>query len=367
MNNSLVYTIAATQLKGLGPRRIREIIATIGDLSLLFTAPLSELNKLPIIGPLFKDEQLRREAIERAERELDYMAQHQITPFVYTDDNYPFRLKQCDDAPIVLYVKGNIAFNSKHYLAIVGTRHMTPYGKALTEKMVTDLAQMHPHVAIVSGLAYGVDITAHRSAMENGLPTIAVVAHGLEKIYPSTHTAAAQEILEKGGAVVTEYISGSLMDPANFIQRNRIIAGLSDASLIVESAQQGGALFTAFAAQEYNRDVFAFPGRSGDTYSVGCNRLIRDNKASLIESAEDLIKAMSWSKSEQKATQQQLFVELTPQEKLIVEKLYTAPMHINHLSQLLGMPIGKSLAFLTQMEFKGLIQSVPGSMYQLAP
>ena len=364
MDDQLYYTIAATQLKGLGPRRIREIIAHMGSIDALFTESLEELRKLPVIGHLFKNQSVREKALDIAEKEMLFISQNNISAFIYTDDAYPFRLKQCDDAPIVLYVKGDSSFSNKHYLSIVGTRRMTSYGKALCEKLIAEIAQQHPQVTIVSGLAYGIDVTSHKAALENNLPTIGVIAHGLEKIYPSNHTLIAKEIYEHQGSIVTEYASETFIDPANFVQRNRIIAGLSDAVVIIESAEHGGALFTAVAAQEYNRDVYAFPGRVNDTFSMGCNQLIRNNKAQLINNADELLKSLNWSQTKQVVdTQQQLFIELTEDEKLVVEKLYTAPMHINHLAQLLGLPIGRALARLTQMEFKGIIQSTPGSMY----
>ena len=309
-------------------------------------------------------------AFKRADEELRYIEKHHIQCLSINDSAYPSRLRECDDAPLVLYGLGNANLNAKHIVSIVGTRKATPYGKDLCAALVRDLAQLCPDVLVVSGLAYGIDIAAHRASLENNLPTVGVLAHGLDRIYPSTHRSVASEMVRQGG-LLTEYMSFTTPDRPNFIKRNRIIAGLSDATVVVESAQKGGALITADMALNYGRDCFAFPGRVGDEYSRGCHSLIQNNGAALICSAEDLVKAMGWDASSQSPTavQKQLFPEmdLTSEEKAVMDILRESEngVQIDSLVYLTDIPVGRLRSMLFNLEMKGLVQPLPGGCYRV--
>ena len=365
-DDELRYYIAATQLRGIGPKRLRELIAAIGSVNMLFTEPLNSLHQQYKATHVIANDVQRQEALRRAEKELAFIEKENITALSIMDTQYPYRLKQCDDAPIVLYVRGVPRFNDGKFLGIVGTRKITPYGKGLCERFVSELKEMVGDITVVSGLAYGVDVTAHRAALQSGITTMGVVGHGLDTMYPATHREVAKQMIQAGGAVVTEYLSESLIDAAFFVQRNRIIAGLSDALLVVESAQRGGALLTAKAAFSYDRDVFAFPGRVNDMYSAGCNGLIKSNAAQLVESAAELCRCMRWDVDKAKGVQQTLFADLNEEEQRVIELLHASKLHIDEMSRLMKLTIPKTLALLLQMEFKGLIQALPGGMFELS-
>jgi DNA processing protein len=256
--------------------------------------------------------------------------------------------------------------NTAHVLSIVGTRNATNYGKQVCEELIQQIAERNYGVLIVSGLAYGIDIQAHKSAIKFGLPTVGVVAHGLDKLYPSLHAETARKMTENGG-LVTDFPSGTKIDPSNFIRRNRIIAGLADATVVVESAEKGGALITAEIASSYNRDVFAFPGRAGDIYSKGCNQLIRNSGANLIEGIDDLEFFMGWEKSSgNKPVQSSLFVELNPDEEKIVGLLQEhGELFVDQISSGLNLPGSRVSALLLNLEFKNVLVSLPGKMYKL--
>lgn len=238
------------------------------------------------------------EALHRAEAELEFDNAHAIRPLTMACDDYPERLRDCDDAPIVLFYRGNADLNQRRIVSIVGTRHCTAYGQDILTKFCQDLKELCPDVLIVSGLAYGVDICAHRNALRNSFDTIGVLAHGLDMLYPSAHRDTAKDMLSHGG-LLTEFLTNTNPDKMNFVRRNRIVAGIADATIVVESAARGGSLITADIAQSYARDVFTFPGNVNSTYSEGCNNLIRDNKAALITCAEDFVKAMGWEQDKQ--------------------------------------------------------------------
>ncbi|MBO7046929.1 MAG: DNA-processing protein DprA, partial [Prevotella sp.] len=287
------------------------------------------------------------------------------------DDDYPQRLRECPDAPIVLYYKGNADLNQAKIACIVGTRQMTTYGQDLIRRFVRDLRQQCPQVLIVSGLAYGVDIHAHREALANGFPTIGVLAHGLDQIYPYRHKETATQMLNHGG-LLTEFMTQTNADKPNFVRRNRIVAGMSDACIVVESAAKGGGLITAEIAQSYDRAVFAFPGAVGMPYSEGCNNLIRDNGAALISNANDFVKAMGWQEESQRqlafteGIERNLFPDLSPQETKVVTLLQQAnDLQLNILSVKSGIPIGPLTALLFQLEMKGVVRPLAGGMYHL--
>ena len=287
------------------------------------------------------------------------------------DDRYPQRLKDCDDAPLILFYKGNANLNQQRVNKIVGTRHCTPYGEDLIRRFITDLKQLSPNVLIMSGLAYGVDIVAHRQALASGYETIGVLAHGLDDLYPRQHRETAARMIEQGG-LLTEFLTRTNADKINFVRRNRIVAGMSDACILIESAAHGGGLITCDISQSYGRDVFTFPGRIGDHYSEGCNNLIRNNGATLITSAEDFVKDMRWQddatlmRAKQQGIERSLFPELSPEEQLIVEVLSkTNDLQVNLISVKTNIDISRLTSLLFTLEMKGVIKTFAGGMYHL--
>lgn len=311
------------------------------------------------------------EALHRAEAELEFDKAHAIRPLTMACDDYPERLRDCDDAPIVLFYRGNADLNQRRIVSIVGTRHCTAYGQDILTKFCQDLKELCPDVLIVSGLAYGVDICAHRNALRNSFDTIGVLAHGLDMLYPSAHRDTAKDMLSHGG-LLTEFLTNTNPDKMNFVRRNRIVAGIADATIVVESAARGGSLITADIAQSYARDVFTFPGNVNSTYSEGCNNLIRDNKAALITCAEDFVKAMGWEQDNQvkearaKGIERQLFPELTAEETRIVELLQrNNDLQLNIIAVQTGLPIGNISALLFSLELKGVIKLYAGGVYHL--
>lgn len=311
------------------------------------------------------------EARSRAEVELEYDLRYGIEPITMNDDRYPQRLKNCDDAPLMLFYKGNADLNQQRVINIVGTRQCTPYGEDLIRRFITDLKQLSPRVLIVSGLAYGVDINAHRQALANGYETVGVLAHGLDDLYPTRHRETALQMIEHGG-LLTEFLTQTNADKINFVRRNRIVAGMSDACILIESKSHGGGLITTEISQAYGRDVFAFPGRVGDAYSEGCNKLIRSNGAGLITSAADFVKDMGWQddatlmRAKQQGIERSLFPELSPEEELIVQILSkTNDLQINIISVKSNIDIGRLTSLLFTLEMKGIIRTLAGGMYHL--
>lgn len=311
------------------------------------------------------------EVVVRCEEEWRWMEQHQVRALRLDTPAYPARLAQCADPPLVLFSRGTAELNTSHIINIVGTRRITPYGRDLIASFVSQLSQLLPDAVIVSGLAYGVDVAAHREALANGLSTVAVLAHGLDTIYPSHHRETANAMLERGG-LVTEFMTHTPADKIHFVRRNRITAGLCDATILVESAAKGGGLITAGIANDYGRDVFAFPGAVGATYSEGCNHLIRDNKAVLITSAHDLVQAMGWERDAQiqKARKvgiaRELFPELSPEEQRIVQTLKKHnDLQLNILCVQSGLPIHRLTALLFDLEIKGVVRALAGGTYHL--
>ena len=311
------------------------------------------------------------EPMKRAEIELRFMQEHGIRGITLLDDDYPQRLAECADAPIILYYKGNADLNQKKIICMVGTRQCTTYGQDLIRRFVGRLRELCPNILIVSGLAYGVDINSHRQALENGFPTVGVLAHGLDQIYPYRHRETAVRMLGQGG-LLTEFMSQTNADKPNFVRRNRIVAGISDACIVVESASKGGSLITADIAQNYGRSVFAFPGCVGMPYSEGCNNLIRDNVAGLINSADDFVRAMGWQDEAKRqqaladGIERNLFPDLSPEETAIVDLLqHTNDLQLNTLCVKSGISIGQLTALLFQLEMKGVVKPLAGGMYHL--
>lgn len=361
------YQIAFASLRSMTRRLADELLSRIGGEEEFFCATESQLSALMgCRNKLFSD-QYRNEILEKAKREQSFINENSIIPLYYTDGNYPKRLLECDDAPLLLYTIGNCDLNASHIVSIVGTRHATPYGIDFTMKLVENLSKKIDSLIIVSGLAYGIDIAAHRAALHCNVPTVAVLAHGLNTIYPAAHRNSAAEIVRSRGLLISDYMSQDSLHKGNFIARNRIVAGLCDCLVVVESAEKGGALITANIAAGYNRDVMALPGRTSDPYSRGCNRLINRNVAALISDADDLINAMQWTPRADEGCQQPLPLELSADEKAIIDKLtQQGEATINQLSISLSIPMSRLMPLLIDMEFNGLIITFPGGKFRLA-
>lgn len=309
--------------------------------------------------------------LARAEVEMEFMQRHGIKALTMGSDGYPQRLGECPDAPLVLYYKGTADLNRRRIISVVGTRHATTYGRDMIKRLMEGLRELCPQVLVVSGLAYGVDISAHRQALDCGYDTVAVLAHGLDTIYPAAHRDTAVRMLEQGG-LLTEFMSQTNADKVNFVRRNRIVAGVADATVLIESADKGGGLITTSIARSYSRDVFAFPGAVGAPYSEGCNRLIRDNCAGLITSASDLVHAMGWEedatlrRAEAAGIERQLFPDLTPDEQAVVDLLRKAnDLQVNIITVRTGMPVNRITPLLFQLEMKGVVRPLAGGMYHL--
>lgn len=365
MSELLTYQVALTLLPGIGAIKAKNLVSYCGSVEAVFKQKKSSLLKIPEIGPVLAEGIIKQNVFAQAEQEVKFIKRHKIQPLFYLDDNYPHRLKQCNDAPVLLYYKGNAPLNTQRVLAIVGTRKATEYGRSVCAEIIEGLSDKS--ILIVSGLAYGIDINAHRDALKNGYNTVGVVGHGLDRIYPGSHTATARKMSEQGG-ILTEFISGTDPSPENFPARNRIVAGMSDATLVIEAAEGGGALITAEIANSYNRDVFAIPGRTKDEFSRGCNNLIRMNKAALIQSAEDLQSFMSWDVVSAQAdnVQQKLWNDLSDEEQEILQVLSSGDtLPIDVISIRSGLSASKTGSVLLNLEFKGLIKAQPGKMFRL--
>ena len=364
----IICTMALTRIPRVNVATQRRLVEELGSASAVF----EHRHHIRDLYPEASDklsallEEMERQ-LPRAEEELEFARKNKIRCLCFHDTDYPSRLKECDDAPLILYYKGNADLNRTHIINMVGTRHCTEYGKDICRHFVAELARLCPDVLIVSGLAYGVDIHSHRAALENGLDTVGVLAHGLDQIYPRMHRDTAVQMVSQGG-LLTEFMSRTNADKVNFVRRNRIVAGMTDATIVVESAEKGGALITADIATSYHRDVFAFPGRTNDPYSQGCNRLIRDNKAALLQTASDLMEAMDWQQaaSHTEAVQLELFPDLCEEEQSIVHCLEkTDKMQINALAVATNLPVHKLSAFLFNLEMKGVVKMLGGGMYRL--
>jgi DNA processing protein len=307
------------------------------------------------------------EVLRKAEKELEFVIKNNLHLIFYTDEKYPQRLNNCVDAPILMYAKGDVDFNREKVISIVGTRNSTRYGNDFSREFIKELSLKFPDVQIISGLAYGIDICAHRAALENGLSTVAVLGHGLDRIYPYVHRQTAIEIT-KNGALLTEYPSETNPDGHNFVRRNRIVAGMADATIVMESGTKGGSLITADIANSYFREVFALPGRIHDKMSYGCNKLISENKALLLQNTENFISQMGWEMDERKILprQTELFHDLTPDEEKVYEILKKdSPKQLNNLSIELNVPLTELLMTLLELEMKNIVTALPGGMYKI--
>ena len=366
MKSNVIYKIALLKLKGIGSVNAKLLLSYCGSAEAVFSAPKEELIAIPQIGEITANHILssKEEAISIAEEEIDFVEKNNIQVISYYDEQYPNRLKYCDDSPVTLFYKGNASLNAQKMLTMVGTRKITNYGKQLIKDFLFQLRGMD--VTVVSGLAYGVDTEVHKACLEYQLPTIGVLAHGLDAMYPARNKKLSKTMLEKGG-LLTEFTTNTRPDRENFPKRNRIVAGLTDATIVVESGESGGSLITADIAFSYSRDVMAFPGSVGQEHSQGCNNLIKYNKASLIETADDALRLLGWQRGEQtkQNRQKQLFLDLNEVEQQIVKVLMKQPHSAEMISVKSSLPLSLVRTHLLNLELNGVVRISPGNQYTL--
>lgn len=359
--------LALTRVRGLRAAAIGTILRTVGSASILFDNLSSIEEILPEAGPELRAALADPAPMETAKAELEFITEKGIKAITICDDDYPYRLSECSDAPPVIFTMGTADLNARRIVSIVGTRRATEYGKDLCSNFVSDLARELPGTLIVSGLAYGIDVCAHRTALKMGLPTVGVLAHGLDRMYPASHRSVAKEMLSEGG-LLTEYMSRTEPFKGNFLQRNRIVAGLADATVVVESPSHGGSLVTASIAQSYARDCFAFPGRVNDQFSIGCNELIARNGAALISSAHDFMVAMNWDADAKSAAprEAELFPQLSPLEQQLIDLLrhHSDGLQLNQLVIALDISVSRIMPALFELEMKNLVRAVAGGCYR---
>jgi DNA processing protein len=367
MNEGMLYQLSLTLIPGIGPVQAK-ILLQHCDAEEIFHAKKSYLEKIEGIGPVraaaiaaFKD-------FSKAEEEIKFIEKFKITPLFITDKAYPKRLLNCYDSPTLLYYKGSADLNANKIIAIIGTRSHTEYSKHVTEKLAKELAS--ENITIISGLAYGVDALAHKAAIKNNLPTVGVLAHGLDQIYPPDHTGLAKDMIKNNGGLLTEFRTNTKPDKHNFPIRNRIVAGMSDATIVIETGIKGGSMITAELANNYNKDVFAIPGKINDSKSAGCNHLIKNNKAVLLTDAQELLHLMGWEEKtkfkKEKKKQKELFIELTVEEKLIIDVLKEKETtHIDEINARCGLSSSAVAAAILNLELQNVVLSLPGKMYQL--
>lgn len=360
----LFYLLALQKVELVGDIVAKKLLNHFGNAKEVFQSKASKLGSIDGIGSILIRNLKDKSVFEKAEKELQFIKENHIDTLFYQDENYPDKLKHCIDGPVLLFSSGNIDFKNRKIISIVGTRQITSYGMECCKKLIADLAPLNP--IIVSGFAYGVDIVAHQAAMENNLQTIGVVAHGLNQIYPKVHTKYVAKMEENGG-FLTDFWSSSNPDKENFVKRNRIVAGMSEATIVIESADKGGSLITSNMAVDYNRDVFAFPGRATDKYSQGCNNLIKTQKANLLTSAADLIYMLNWDLDSEKSkpVQKQLFVELDNDEQKIYDYLLKSGKELLDIIALdCEFPVYRISSMLLNMELKGVIRPLPGKLFE---
>ncbi|MBK7959635.1 MAG: DNA-protecting protein DprA [Bacteroidetes bacterium] len=366
MNKYIQEYIALTMIEGVGSMTIQYLLSYCGGIENIFRSSKAKLMKIPNIGAITADAILSKDPMDRAEEELQFIEKNQIQTYFHTDENYPHRLKECKDHPLLMFYKGNSPIENKKVLAIVGTRNATEYSQRFLDTLLEELSTI-PELLVVSGLAYGVDIKSHRACIKNKIPNIAVMGTGLNSIYPATHRKYAVEIVQNGG-LLTEFTTRSKIVPANFPMRNRIIAGLSDVTLVVETKTKGGSVITANIANSYNREVVALPGKVGEETSEGCNFLIKTYKAQMVESAADLLNYMDWGNTlkKKKAVQREFNFEGNDQEKKVYEIIQNnRGIEIDklcYLSELTGSAIA---GILLEMELNNIVRPLPGKKYEL--
>lgn len=365
MPNDLLYKIGITLLPKIGVVNGKQLIAFCGGAEAVFKENAKALEKIPNIGSVAIKNIINQKVLLRAAEEIEFINKNNIKALFYTDKNYPSRLSNCHDSPIMLYFKGTSQLNQHRVVSIVGTRRSTNYGKEICREITSYLKDYE--VMILSGLAYGIDTCSHREALDNNIETVGVLGHGLDTIYPAQNRKIAERMLENGG-LLTEFISKTKPDRENFPKRNRIVAGMSDAIVVVESGRKGGAIITADLGNSYNRDVFAVPGRAGDEYSKGCNYLIRTNRAALIENGSNITYFMSWEKSTKKTNNQpQLFISLSDVEQNIYDCIINSKeISIDKIAITTGIKPSIVASTLLKLEFEGMVRNMPGKLYKKA-
>ena len=364
MNNDLIFQVALTRIAHIGHVHAKTLISIFGTAEAIFKTPKNKLEKVDGIGHVRASSIKSFSDFKSCEKENQFIEKHHIKPIFINDIEYPKRLLNCYDSPVLLYYKGKASLNNSRFVSIVGTRANTDYGKTICEQFIDELKTYN--ITVISGLAYGIDTIAHKSAVKHNLPTIGILAHGLDRIYPYANKFIAKQMIENGG-LLTEYPSGTNPDKQNFPERNRITAGICDALVVIETGKSGGSLITAEIANSYNKDVFAFPGRINDTKSEGCNQLIKNNKACLISSAADLVNLMGWNEKQpcNKPKQQSLFNHLNNEELLIMKLLETsAEIDVDTLIFKSGLSHSSIAVNLLTLEMNGLIKSLPGKRYK---
>ncbi len=364
MNHDVLYLIGLTMIPHIGDVHAKTLLSHFGSAQAVFTARKRELSRLAGIGTVRADCIRSFNAWERVEEELRFVEKYKITVLSQADAAYPQKLLHCPDAPVVLYYRGNADLNTAHIVSLIGTRNNTDYGREITQQILDTLEV--EGLLVVSGLAYGIDSIAHRHAVKNKIPTVGVLAHGLDSIYPQANRALAREMMENGG-LLTDFMSGTKPDRQNFPRRNRLVAGICDAVVVVETDIRGGSMITAELANTYNKDVFAIPGRVGDSRSAGCNYLILNNKAALIRDGQDIVHMMNWSSNRSAAiVQKTLFPELSPLEALVVDMLRErGQVHIEQLHTVCNDTSSAIAAAILKLELEGIIKSLPGKIYRL--
>ena len=365
MHSELFYQLALTLVPNVGDVQAKILVQHFGDAKSIFKARTSDLEKIEGIGEVRARSIRQFDEFHVAEQEEKFIEKYKIRPLFLTDAAYPKRLLNCYDSPTLLFYKGTADLNGSKIISIVGTRSNTDYGRAFTEKLINDLSDQN--TVIISGLAFGIDAIAHKAALKHNLKTIGVVGHGLDKIYPSQHDSLAKEMITEGGGLLSEFFSGTKPDKHNFPLRNRIVAGLRDATIVVESSVKGGSMITAKLADAYNRDVFAVPGRTIDKASLGCNHLIKYNKAVLLSDADELLDVMGWKEKKAGVKKQRaLFIELTQDEQNIIHLLQQKEaLHIDEINTGSGLSSSAVAAAILNLEIQGVVQSQPGKMYRM--
>jgi DNA processing protein len=361
----LIYQIALSLIPGIGDINAKRLVAYCGGVEAIFTERKKALLKIPGIGEATVNSLITHNAFPRAEKEIEFIEKYSIRHFFFLDEGYPLRLKQCVDSPLMLYYKGNVDINQPRIVSIVGTRRATEYGKRITHELIEGMSSLG--VLVISGLAYGIDTVAHKSALDLNLSTVAVLGHGLDRIYPALNRPLAGRIVRQGG-LLTEFLSESNPDRENFPRRNRIVAGIADATIVIEAGIKGGALITAEIANSYNRDVFAVPGRIGDELSEGCNNLIRTNRAALIQTAADIRYIMNWDQKpiQAESVQHKLFIQLTSEEEKIIALLKQhGECAMDLISTETNIVPSKLASALLNLEFEGIVKCLPGKVFRL--
>lgn len=365
LQNELLHRIALSMVPNIGDVHTKTLLQHFPDAESIFKTRKSSLEKIPGIGAVRASAIRNFRDFNRAEKEIRFLEKFKITALAFNDDAYPKRLIHCYDSPPLLYFKGSGQLNVSRIISIVGTREPTDYGRDWLRKLISDLAPFEP--VIVSGLAYGIDAVAHKQSLKAGIPTIGVLAHGLDRIYPAANKSIAREMVENGG-LLTDFMSGTQPDAQNFPSRNRIVAGISDAVIVVETGNKGGSMITADIANSYHKDVFALPGRVTDNKSEGCNKLIKENNAQLISGAEDIVAALNWDNIPlpEKKIQRLLFPDLSLNERKILDLIgQQESLYIDTIYQLSGLKSSETVATLLNLEILNLVRVLPGKRYQL--